>query len=294
MKIIFSKAFMYHDDPKHIENKNRLRPIIKLIKEGKIKYERPYNLNREIYRFLSLAHSWKYIKKIKRIFKKAYRNRKIIYIDKDTYISPRSYLSSFYSILSGIKAIDMIEEEEKIFVPTRPPGHHVGRNGKVNSTQGFCIFNNIAIAAMYARKRYKTLILDVDIHHGNGTEDIVRNKKNVFYISTHAKNYYPFTGNDSYSNIYNYPLEWRTSDKEYIELFKREIEERIKEIDPDIILVSLGYDMHFEDPLSVFRVTEESYKYIFDFLKKYKCIYFLEGGYNKDIIYRISKILLRT
>jgi len=285
---------MYHNDPNHIENKNRLKPIIRLLKEEKIKYEKPYKLNKKIYKILSLAHSWKYIRMIKRILKEAYNSKKIIYIDEDTYVSPKSYLSSFYSVLAGIKAIDLIEKEDKIFIPTRPPGHHAGRDGKVNSTQGFCIFNNIAITAMYARKKYRVLILDIDIHHGNGTEDIVRNKKNVFYISTHAKNYYPFTGNESYSNIYNYPLEWGISDKEYIELFRREIEEKIKEIDPDMVLVSLGYDMHFEDPLSVFKVTEESYKYIFDFLKKYKCIYFLEGGYNKDIIYRISKILLKA
>lgn len=291
MKIIFSKAFMYHNNPKHIENRDRLRPIIRLIKEEKIKYERPYNLNRKIYRFLSLAHSWKYIKKINRIFKKAYKKRKIIYIDKDTYISPRSYLSSFYSVLSGIKAIDI--EEERIFIPTRPPGHHAGRNGKVNSTQGFCIFNNIAIAAMYARKKYRTLILDVDIHHGNGTEDIIKNKKNVFYISTHARDYYPFTGYESYSNIINYPLDWGTDDKEYIKVFKNEIEQKIKEIDPDIILISLGLDMHVKDPLSVFKVTEESYKYVFKSLGGYKTIYFLEGGYNEEVIYIIVKHLLK-
>jgi len=292
MKIIFSKAFMYHNDPDHIENRKRLRPIIKLIREEKVEYERPYKLDKKIYKILSMAHSWKYIRYIKRVFREAYTNRRIIYIDGDTYISPKSYLSAFYSVLAGIKAIDLIEEEDRIFVPTRPPGHHAGRDGKAGPTQGFCIFNNVAIAAMYARKKYRVLILDIDIHHGNGTEDIVKDKKNVFYISTHAKNYYPLTGDRSYSNIYNYPLEWGITDKEYVELFKSEIVERIKEIDPDIVLVSLGYDMHIEDPLSVFRVTEESYKYVFEYLKRYKTIYFLEGGYNVNIIYRISKILL--
>jgi len=294
MKIIFSKAFMYHNDPNHIENKDRLKPIIRLIREEKIEYLRPYKLDKKIYKILSLAHSWKYIKRIKKIFREAYTNKKIIYIDEDTYISPKSYLSAFYSVLAGIKAVDLIEKEKAIFIPTRPPGHHAGKNGRVSSTQGFCIFNNIAIAAMYARKKYRVLILDIDIHHGNGTEDIVKNKKNVFYISTHAKNYYPFTGKESYSNIYNYPLEWGIDDKDYIELFRREIEKRIEEISPDIILVSLGYDMHVKDPLSVFKITEKTYEYIFSYLKKYRVIYFLEGGYNGDIIYRISKILLKT
>ncbi|MEM1895740.1 MAG: hypothetical protein QXR54_00950 [Nanopusillaceae archaeon] len=284
MKIIFSKKFMYHNDPNHIENKSRLFDLLKIIKkEG---YEKPYKINKKVYKLLSLAHSWKYIKKIKKYFKYANKNKKIVYIDEDTYISPYSYLSSFSSIMAAVKALDIIEKEKQIFIPTRPPGHHAGRDGKVDSTLGFCIFNNIAFLAIYARKRYNNiLVLDIDIHHGNGTEDILKNVKNINFISTYAKGIYPFPGNSkNIENIYKYPLDFGTDDKKYLEIF-RKIMIDIENINPKIILVSLGFDMHYLDPLSVFKITIETYKKIFEYLLPYKVIYLLEGGYNRKVIY---------
>lgn len=291
MIVIFSKKFAYHNDSSHIENNRRIKTIYRAIKESDVKIEKPYKFNKKIYKIINLAHSWKYIKNIKKKMLYSFKNRKILYIDSDTYISPLSYYSVFSSVLSVIKAINIIKEHEKIFIPTRPPGHHAGKNGLANITQGFCIFNNVAIGAMYARKKYRVLILDIDIHHGNGTEEIVRDKKNIFFISTHAKGIYPFTGLSSYKNIINYPLEYGTNDKKYIEIFQ-EILNKIKEIDPDIIFVSLGFDMHHKDPLSVFNVTLDSYKFVFEKLKDFRVIYVLEGGYNLNVLYEGTRILL--
>ncbi|MGC8965173.1 MAG: histone deacetylase, partial [Brevinematia bacterium] len=185
------------------------------------------------------------------MWKYSYKNNKILYIDEDTYISPLSY----FSLLKSVEGIlEGIESNEKyIFIPTRPPGHHAGINGLVNISQGFCIFNNVAIGAMYARKKYKrVLILDIDIHHGNGTQEIIENKKNIYYISTHAKNIYPFSGLESGNNYFNFPLDQGITDNYYINLFKERIISIIENIDPNIIFVSLGFDMHKDDPLSVF------------------------------------------
>ena len=291
MIVLYSKYLEYHNDKNHIENNKRIKVIKKLIKD---KYKKIRKIRKDIYRYIHLAHSWKYIRKIKKISRFSFENNKIIYLDQDTYISPLSY----FSILKSVEGVlESIESKEKyIFIPTRPPGHHVGKNGINNITQGFCIFNNVAIGALYARKIYKNvLILDIDLHHGNGTQEIIENKKNIYYISTHAKNIYPFTGLESGNNYFNFPLDFGTDDLTYIKLFKEKIIPIIEGINPEIILVSLGFDMHKDDPLSVFNITLDSYNFVFEYLRKYnKVVYVLEGGYNTRVIYDGINNLIKT
>ena len=290
MLILYSKYLLYHNDPNHIENNRRLLVIKKLIKND---YKKIGRIRKDIYRYINYAHSWKYIRMIKRIWKDSYKNNRIIYLDSDTYISPLSFYSVLKSVEGVLKSIEI--NDKYIFIPTRPPGHHVPRNPlNNNKSLGFCIFDNIAIAGMYARKRYKNvLIFDIDLHHGNGTQDVIENKKNIYYISTHAKNIYPNTGLESENNYFNFPLDFNIDDNYYIDLLKNEIFPIIEEISPEIILVSLGFDMHKKDPLSVFNITLKSYEYIFNYLKKFnKVIYILEGGYNERVIYNgISRLL---
>ncbi|MGC9133325.1 MAG: histone deacetylase family protein [Nanopusillaceae archaeon] len=291
MLILYSRYLRYHNSKSHIENNKRVKIIEKVIRKN---YEKIGKVRKDIFRYIHLAHTWKYIREIKRVWKYSYKNNKILYIDEDTYISPLS----FFSILKSIEGVlESIERNEKyIFIPTRPPGHHSGKNGIVNFTRGFCIFNNVAVGAIYARKKYKNvLILDIDIHHGNGTQEIIENKRNIYYISTHAKNIYPFSGLESGNNYFNFPLNPGISDNEYINLFKEKIIPLIENINPEIIFVSLGFDMHKEDPLSVFNITLKSYEFVFDYLKKHnKVIFVLEGGYNIKVIFNGIKILLKN
>jgi len=230
---------------------------------------------------------------MRRIFKEAYIKRKRIYIDSDTYISPWIWRSSYKAVLSVIKAVDLLKEVDKIFCVVRPPGHHAGREGLVNTvSQGFCIFNNAAIGAKYAKRFYsKVLVFDVDLHHGNGTEDIVKYDKNIKFISIHSSGIYPGTGYQSYENIYNFPINPGSNDEDYIKLLDEEVFPIIKEYDPDIVLVSLGFDAHKDDPLSTLNITLESYRRLFEFLKDYKVIYILEGGYNLGVLYEGSRLL---
>jgi len=165
---------------------------------------------------------------------------------------------------------------------------HAGREGLARApTQGFCIFNNVAIGAIYASEKYKVCILDIDLHHGNGTEDIVAYKDNIIYISIHAKKIYPGTGYESYANIYNFPLDPGIDNKIYIETVDK-VFKIIESYRPDLILVSLGFDAHMDDPLSVFNIDLEPYKYVFEKLKEYWTIFVLEGGYNLKVLYEGS------
>lgn len=285
LKIITGKEFVYHKAKEHIERPSRIKAIMKTLNELGIEYKKPpkiYEYN--IYKLLKLAHSWKYIKIIKKLLNESYKTGETIYVDGDTYISPLTWISIFKSINTIAKSVDdIIENNHHIFAAIRPPGHHAGINGIANSiSQGFCIFNNAAIAAIYAKKKgfRNIIILDVDIHHGNGTEDIIRNVKNISYISIHSTKIYPGTGYYSYNNIINYPLEPGTTDKEYIKTLNT-VFQHIDNIDPDFIVISLGFDAHKNDPLSTFNITLQPYKKLFEYLsKKDKVLYVLEGGYS--------------
>ncbi|HIP90019.1 MAG TPA: histone deacetylase family protein [Candidatus Nanopusillus sp.] len=297
MLVIYSKDFSLHNDPNNIENAMRLRVIEKAIKQLKPKIKKPSSISKRIIKYIELAHDKEYVYHIREFFHEAYKKNKIIYIDGDTYISPLTWKSAYKSVMGVIRAINLIDKYNKVFVPTRPPGHHAGRFGIANTiSQGFCIFNNVAIGALYAKNKEfnKILILDIDLHHGNGTEDIIRNIENIYYISLHSKYIYPGTGMESYDNIYNFPLEPQTTDTEYMKILENKVSKLISSIDPNLILVSLGFDTHMRDPLSTFNVTFRSYKRIFDILRSYRVVYILEGGYNLNVLYRGTRLLIKT
>lgn len=170
----------------------------------------------------------------------------------------------------------------------RPPGHHAGRNGEALGapTKGFCYFNNIAIAVKYLGKR--VLILDIDGHHGNGTEEIFLGDEKVIYVSLHRHPEYPGTGIESRENCFNFPLKADCGEKTYLETLKnafRKID--FKKI--EIIAVSAGFDTYKHD-LASLGLTEKSYKKIGEQIAKFKkpAFFILEGGYisqniGKDI-----------
>ena len=297
MLVIYSKDFSLHDDQNHIENAKRLGAIERAIKQLKPKIKKPYPISKRVIKYIELAHDKEYIYRIRKFFHEAYKKNKIIYIDGDTYISPLTWKSAYKSVMGVIRAIDLVDKYNKIFIPTRPPGHHTGRFGVANTiSQGFCIFNNVAIGALYAKNKgfEKIVILDIDLHHGNGTEDIVKNLENIYYISLHSKYIYPGTGTESYNNIYNFPLEPQTSDTEYIKILESNVSKILSSINPDLIFVSLGFDAHKEDPLSTLNITFRSYKTLFNIVKSHKVIYVLEGGYHLGILYKGTKLLIKT
>ena len=212
-------------------------------------------------------------------------------IDADTICSKDSFEVTHYAAGAGITAIDAIKDglSNLAFCAVRPPGHHATRN----NSMGFCLFNNIAIAARYAQSigYKKVFIIDFDVHHGNGTQDIFYEDNSVFYFSTHQAFAYPGTGDpgeigsgagEGYT--FNYPLMPNSGDSELLEVYNEELPPLISRFQPDIILISAGYDLHESDPLAMLDITHNGIKTMVDKILSLKRevpkILFLEGGYN--------------
>ncbi len=291
LKVIYDYSFLDHSCPGHIERPERLKAIFKALKDNKVDYEPIILEEDKVLNLLKLAHKEEYISVIFQLFDLAKERNECIFIDADTYISPGTKEAALKAVLASVKAA----EEDYLFAAVRPPGHHAGKEGRVNTiSQGFCIFNNAAIAAKYlANKGKKVAIVDIDLHHGNGTEDIVLGDKRIIYISLHAKDIYPLTGYESKENAYNFPLPIDTDDEEWKNAFLLALE-ILEEFSPDKVIVSLGFDAHKDDPLSVFRVTLDSYAYAFEKLKPFNPTYILEGGYNTKVLYAGATLLFET
>ncbi len=198
----------------------------------------------------------------------------------------------YYASLAAGAAIEAMENcfEDYTFSLMRPPGHHAGKKA-----EGFCFFNNIAIAAAKAfsiNKAKKIAIIDIDIHHGNGTQDIFLNDKRVLFVSLHQNPLYPGTGLISENNCLNYPLVAGTSENEYLENLKKAIE-KIKEFNPEIIGVSAGFDTYKRDSLGDLKLEVESYEKIAKMIKNIGKPVFsvLEGGYSSKLSECISSYL---
>ena len=211
-------------------------------------------------------------------------------MDGDTIISPGSKQATFDAAGSIIAAIDGVQNKEfkNAFCNVRPPGHHSNQK-----SSGLRIFNNVAIGAKYLLKKYKykkVAIVDFDVHHGNGTQDIFYENENVLFISTHQYPYYPGTGSEKekgkFDNICNIPLPAGTNSEEYLNAFNFALK-RLKEFKPEFVLISTGFDSDFRDPLAQLNLKAEDFylitKRILNSSKKFcngKVVSVLEGGYD--------------
>ena len=197
------------------------------------------------------------------------------------------------AVLNGLKAV-FENSFSSAFCIVRPPGHHACRS----QGMGFCLFNNVAIGALYALKHYpidRVLIVDWDVHHGNGTQDIVQNDERIFYFSTHQSPLYPGTGfadEKGVGNILNVPIaagpESRTR---LLHAFRKDLADAMEKFKPELILISAGFDAHFQDPLGGLNLTEEDFaeltSLVSEIARKFakgRIVSVLEGGYNLDAI----------
>ncbi len=273
----------------HPEKKERLESIISSIKlsDLTVEFKDAPLVNLEN---VSLVHPKKYIEKL---FNNIPKNG-IIGVEKeplaDTMLCPNSKNAILRSCGAGIAACDdLIKKNERVFCAVRPPGHHA----ETLRANGFCFINNIAVAARYLQKNYeisKVAIIDFDVHHGNGTQEIFYNDSSVAYSSSHEFPLFPGTGSEDETgvgNIFNAILKAGTSSKEFLKIFDNKVLSPIDKFKPEIILISAGFDAHFRDPLANINLESEDFfkitKNIVNIANthsKGRVISFLEGGYD--------------
>ncbi len=286
--LITSETYQDHDTgPGHPEQIARVTVIneyLRKVNNKNILWKKPSIITDDI---IKDTHDNEYLDLVKNSFPaKGFSS-----LDGDTIISPGSKKATFDAAGSIITAIDGVQNKvfKNAFCNVRPPGHHSNKN----KAAGFCILNNVAIGAKYLLNKHKfnkIAIIDFDVHHGNGTQDIFYNNKNVLFISTHQYPYYPGTGSEKekgkFNNICNIPLPAGTNSEEYLNAFEFALK-RLNEFQPEFILISAGFDGHVLDPLAQFKLNTEDYyeitKRLLETSKKFtggKVVSILEGGYD--------------
>ena len=274
----------------HPERKERIDSIlesVKQIKDFEINFkDAPLaDINT-----ISLVHPKEYIEKIFSNIPKS----GLIGVENepyaDTMLCPNSKNAILRSCGAGIAAADqLMKKNERIFCAIRPPGHHA----ETTKAMGFCFINNIAVTAKYLQNKYKVnkiAIIDFDVHHGNGTQEIFYSDETVLYASSHEFPLFPGTGSEQETgvgNIFNAPLKTGMKGKEFLKIFDQKILSPIDKFKPEIILISAGFDAHVRDPLANINLESEDFyqmtKKIVDLgniHSKGRVISFLEGGYD--------------
>jgi acetoin utilization deacetylase AcuC-like enzyme len=246
--------------------------------------------------FLTNTHSSKYIDLVGKSFPKT----GLTYLDGDTVVSPGSKKAAQDAVGSIIAAIDGVQKQEfkNAFCPVRPPGHHAEKE----KAMGFCIYNNVAVGANYLIQNYnysKVAIIDFDVHHGNGTQDIFYDNEKVLYISTHQYPYYPGSGSKNetgnHNNILNIPLEAGTTAEEYLNAYEYVLN-KLKTFRPEFLLFSAGFDAHINDPLAQLKLQSDDFytitKRTLEVSKSFcngNVVSVLEGGYDLKALQESSQ-----
>ncbi|HID20515.1 MAG TPA: histone deacetylase [Methanophagales archaeon] len=294
---VYHADYLKHDTGAHPESAERLIHIMTVLEEAglteKMKRIIPVKASREQ---IAYVHIDAYMKGVERMCKEGGG-----LLDPDTPLCSDSYEIALLSAGGVIKATDEVMDESNnlkyIFALTRPPGHHA----TWNRGRGFCIFNNIAIAAEHLKRRYyanRILIVDWDVHHGNGTQDVFFDDPSVLYFSTHQYPHYPSTGwidevgkGEGEGFTVNVPLPAGTDDAGYLYALNNVLVPIANEFEPEFVLVSAGFDAHVADPLASMKVTTFGFGLFMDLVKeiaekwsKGKIVIALEGGYNLDAI----------
>ena len=277
--------------PNHPEKKERLQVILKTIQDISFVDIEIKNAPLAVVDDIFLAHPVTHINNIFSLIPSS----GLVGMEKepyaDTFLCPNSKNAILRSCGAGIEAANrlIIDNEKRIFCAIRPPGHHA----ETVRANGFCFVNNVAVAARYLQNKYKIkkiAIIDFDVHHGNGTQEIFYQDRTVAYGSVHEYPLFPGTGSEQeigVGNVFNAPIIAGTDGKDFINIFEKKILLNIDKFKPEIILISAGFDAHKRDPLANINLESENYNQITKMIieianihSQGRVISFLEGGYD--------------
>jgi acetoin utilization deacetylase AcuC-like enzyme len=294
MTILFTdKRFLDHKTGTHRECPERLKAIsAELVRTGIAGKCQPGEVRKATVDELSQIHGKQYIQRVAR-----YASDGGGWIEGDTFMSPESYDVASLAAGTAIAAVDSVMDgsHKQALCLTRPPGHHA----LIHDPMGFCLFNNIALAADRAVKHHhleRVLIVDWDVHHGNGTQEIFYERDDVWFISAHRSPFYPGTGKKDETGSgkglgtkFNLPIRFGTSRKDYLNQFQTLLTAAAAKCKPQMILISAGFDAHAQDPIGSLGLEIEDFesltKLIIQVADTYcsgRIVSCLEGGYHVD------------
>ncbi len=287
LSVIYSEKFLQHETGlSHPECPERLIAVVKALSKVDWKSQLSWHLptpisDRDVLKYIQQVHTSEHIAKIRKIVTTGSG-----YLTLDTPVSKYSYDVALLAVSAWLDGVDaVLEKNAPAFILARPPGHHATKD----QAMGFCLFSNAAIAAHYALMKpevKRVAIVDWDVHHGNGTEDIIQDNPQIAYCSLHQHPCYPGTGYNSergkYSNILNLPMAPGSTIEDYRPVFEQQVIPFVEKFQPDLLIVSAGYDANHEDPLASISLKPADYGFFTQCLTKItrQIVFGLEGGYH--------------
>ena len=297
--VVYAEGCLAHDTGTHPECKERLLSCREALLASRLPIRWFTDVEPAPVDALLLAHTSQHVS----IVKYAAEQGKSVRLDPDTVVSGGSWQAARLAVGAVLRAVQVVAEGQCInaFALVRPPGHHATSNRPM----GFCLFNNVAIAACHVltqpsrgRRVKRILIVDFDVHHGNGTQDIFYRTDRVMYLSIHRYPFYPGSGSenergegDGLGYTLNVPIRYGTSRHDYLQLFTRALQTAAAAVYPDLVLVSAGFDAHRLDPIGNLGLETEDFveitSRIVDVARQYcggKLVSVLEGGYHLEAL----------